>query len=91
MSNTQKTPIKKNSIAKNAIKYSFKLNWMLFQLIKIHKGISNVVSNKKNNEIPSIPKVMFKFSTGTHKIFVINWKLPTDFLNPPQRKTKIKR
>ena len=60
-SKTQNTPIKKNSMIKKAIKYSFKLCLILFQLIKKHKAISNVVNNKKNKEIPSIPKVKFKF------------------------------
>ena len=46
--------------------------------------------NKKNNEIPSTPKVTFKFRIGIHKSFVTNWKVPTDFLNPPHINTKIK-
>ena len=56
----------------------------------MQRGISSVVSKRKNNEIPSIPKVTFKFKIGIHKIFVTNWKVPTDFLNPPQtnRKTR---
>lgn len=71
-SRTQKVPIKKKSNTKKAIKNSFKLNPTLFQLASIHKGTNNVVNNKKNNEIPSIPRVKFKLKLGSHKIFVTN-------------------
>jgi hypothetical protein len=56
---------------------------MLFQLINKQRGINKVVNRRKNNEIPSIPSVMFRFKTGIHRILVTNWKVPTDFLKPP--------
>jgi hypothetical protein len=37
-----------------------------------YKGINKVVSKRKNSEIPSIPKVTFKFIAGIHKILVTN-------------------
>ena len=46
-------------------------------------GINKDVNKRKNKEIPSIPKVILKFSTGIHRSFVTNWKVPADFLNPP--------
>lgn len=61
---------------------------MLFQLMRIHNGINKVVNSKKKSEIPSTPNVIFKFKTGIHKILDTNWKVPTDFLNPPQTKRK---
>jgi hypothetical protein len=57
----KKRQLKKNSNSKKAIRYSFKSFFTLLQLNKIQIGISIVVNNKKNKEIPSIPKVKFKF------------------------------
>mgnify|MGYP001797158091 CR=1 len=76
---------------KNAIKYPFKLIRILFQLIKIHKGINKVVSNKKNNEIPSTAKVTFKFNIGIHTSLLTNWNVPNDFLNMPQMDKRIRK
>ena len=39
-------------------------------------------------EIPSIPSVTFRFKTGIHNNLLTNWKVPTDFLNPPQTNKK---
>jgi hypothetical protein len=64
---------------------------MLFQLIKIQRGINSVVKRRKKKEIPSIPKVIFKFNTGIHKSFVTNWKVPIDLLKPPQITRNIRK
>ena len=61
---------------------------MLFQLIRIHIGINKVVNNKKNIEIPSIPKVRFKFKFGNQKILVTNWKLAKDFWKKIHKNSK---
>lgn len=55
----------------------------------MQRGISKVVNSKKNNEIPSTPKVTFRFNTGIQKIVLTNWNVPTDFLNPPHKKRNI--
>lgn len=75
----QKTPIKKNSKTKKAIKYSFKSFLTLLQLNKRQIGINIVVSNRKNNEIPSIPAIIFKFKLDNQWFFIVNWNCPTDF------------
>lgn len=69
----QNTRIKKNSKNKNANKYSFKFFFTLLQLNNIQTGISNVVNNKKNREIPSIPNVTFKLKAENQHTFVTNW------------------
>ena len=68
----EKTPSKKNSITKNAIKNSFIFFLTLVQLIKIHKKINKVVRRIKNNEIPSTPRVKFRFKKGIHNSLVTN-------------------
>jgi len=55
---------KKNSIIRNEITYSLTLKVILFQLIKRHNNVNNVVSKTKNNEIPSIPNVKLIFKKG---------------------------
>ena len=60
-----KTKIKKDSIIKNAITYSFTDLVTLFQLANKHKGISKVVNRRKKIEIPSIPNEKFKFDEDT--------------------------
>ena len=73
-----KTPIKKNSITKNEIKYSLILNCMLFQLDRRHKNISNVVKITKKSEIPSMPTIKLMFREGNHIKVFTNWKSPVD-------------
>jgi hypothetical protein len=68
----EKTPIRKNSITKKAIKNSFTFVLMLVQLIKIHKKINRVVKSTKKSEIPSIPKLKFKFKKGIHSSLFTN-------------------
>ena len=63
--------LKYNSIFKHA-------SWLNFNpysrpKLARHNAINNVVKIKKKKEIPSIPKVKFKFNTLTHKILVTNW------------------
>ena len=45
------------------------------QLVKIHKGINNVVNKTKINDIPSNPKnkLKFKFPILNHSIEDVNW------------------
>ena len=62
----EKTPIKKNSITRNAIKNSLIFFVTLVQLINIHKKISKVVKRIKKSEIPSTPTLKFKFKKGIH-------------------------
>jgi len=52
----------------------------LVQLIRIHKKINKVVRRRKKSEIPSIPKLKFKFRIGIHKNFVTNWNEPVNLL-----------
>ena len=85
----EKTPIKKNYITKNAIKNSFKCALTLFQLTKIHKKINSVVSNIKNNEIPSIPKLKLRFKKGIHNNRLTNWKEPIDLLKKTHKNKEI--
>lgn len=85
----EKTPIKKNSITRNAIKNSFIFFLTLVQLIKIHKKINKVVRRMKNNEIPSTPKVKFKFRKGIHNNLVTNWNEPIDLLKKTHKNNDI--
>lgn len=68
----EKTPIKKNSMTKKAIKNSFIFVLTLVQLINIHKKTSKVVKRIKKSEIPSIPKLKFKFKKGIHNNLLTN-------------------
>ena len=57
-------------------------------------GISKVVNNKKNKDIPSTPKVKFKFKIGIQKNLSTNWNVPIDLLNSTQTindKTKVRQ
>ena len=65
-------PIRKKFKRRKAIKNSFKLKLMLFQLINKHNGINKFVKTTKNKEIPSIPKIKFKFKYDNQDIFIIN-------------------
>jgi len=85
----EKTPIRKNSITKKAIKNSFTFVLMLVQLIKIHKKINRVVKSTKKSEIPSIPKLKFKFKNGIHDDLVTNWKEPIDLLKKTHKNKEI--
>ena len=40
---------------RNAIMYSFTLDFILFQLAKIQNGVKKVLSKIMNNEMPSTP------------------------------------
>ena len=64
--------LRKKSNTKKAIKNSFKFSLTLFQLVSIQSGINKVVNSKKNIEIPSTPKVKFKFKIGNQKNFTTN-------------------
>ncbi len=55
-----------------AIKYSLRFELILFQLTSRQSGINSVVNNRKNNEIPSTPRLIFKFITGIQKSVVTN-------------------
>ena len=43
----------------------------------------------KKSEIPSIPKLKFKFRKGIHNILVTNWKEPIDLLKKNHRNKEI--
>ena len=65
-SKTENVKIKLNSINNNQIISIFvDCN---FQLAKIQIGNINVVNNKKNNEIPSIPNVTLRPNSLIHGI-----------------------
>jgi hypothetical protein len=68
----EKTPIKKNSMTRKAIKNSFIFALTLVQLINTHKKINNVVKRMKKSEMPSIPKLKPKFKKGTHNSLLTN-------------------
>ena len=46
----------------------------------MHKKINNVVKRIKKSEIPSTPKLKFKFRKGIHQNLLTNWKEPIDLL-----------
>ena len=81
----EKTPIRKNSMIKKAIKNSFMFTSTLVQLINTHKKINNVVKRIKKSEIPSTPKLKFKFRKGIHENVLTNWKEPIDLLKKTHR------
>ena len=56
------------------MKYSFKKKFIDSQLIKIQIFIKNVVSIKKNKEIPSKPNEYVKFHWEIKKKVLENWK-----------------
>ena len=85
MSKTQKTFISKNSIIKNRIKYSFKFEYMLVQLANKHNGIKSVDRRTKKIEIPSRPKVKFRFRLGNQKRLQLNCIFPVELLKAPNR------
>ena len=66
---------------KKEITYSLTLKVILFQLIKRHNNVNNVVSRMKNNDIPSTPKVKLMFKNGSQCTWVTNWKYPKDLSN----------
>lgn len=76
-------------MTKKAIKNSFTLIEMLVQLIRMHKKINRVVKRMKKSEIPSIPKLKFKFKNGIHNDFVTNWKEPIDLLKKNHKNKEI--
>lgn len=67
-------------MTRKAIKNSFMFVLTLVQLINMHKKINKVVKRMKKSEMPSIPKLKFKFKKGTHNSLLTNWKEPTDLL-----------
>lgn len=85
----EKTPIKKNSKIKKAIKNSLIYTFTLVQLIKIHKKINNVVRRTKNNEMPSMPRLKLRFRKGIHNILLTNWKEPIDLLKKTHKNKEI--
>ena len=44
----------------------------LVQLINIHKKINNVVKRMKKSDMPSIPRLKFKFKKGIHNNLLTN-------------------
>ena len=85
----EKTPIKKNSITKKAIKNSFMFVLTLLQLINMHKKINKVVKRMKKSEIPSIPKLKLKFKKGIHSSLLTNWKELIDLLKKTHKNKEI--
>jgi len=59
-------------MTKKAIKNSFIFILTLVQLISMHKKINKVVRRMKKIEIPSIPKLKFKFKKGIHSNLLTN-------------------
>ena len=59
-------------MTKKAIKNSFIFALTLVQLISIHKKINKVVKSIKKSEIPSIPKLKFRFKKGIHDDLLTN-------------------
>ena len=59
-------------MTKKAIKNSFIFALTLVQLISIHKKINKVVKSIKKSEIPSIPKLKFRFRKGIHDDLLTN-------------------
>ena len=52
-------------------------------------GINKVVKTTKKIDSPSTPKGKLIFSTGTHKSFSTNWKVPMDLLKKTNKKSDI--
>ena len=71
---TKKTPVKKNSITKEATKDFFKFTLTLFQFIKIHKGVNNVVKKMRDNEIPSIARLQLECEVLINEYSQKNWE-----------------
>ena len=44
----------------------------------------------KNSEMPSIPKLRFKFKKGIHNILVTNWKEPIDLLKKNHKNKELR-
>ena len=61
------------------------------QLARMHNGIRRVVNKIKNKEIPSIPRVKFKFNSGTQQISSTNWKLEVDLSKKTHKKRDNKK
>ena len=76
-------------MTKKAIKNSFIFVVTLVQLINMHKKINKVVKIIKKSEMPSIPKLKFKFKKGIHKNLLTNWKEPTDLLKKTHKNKEI--
>ena len=55
----------------------------------MHKKISKVVKRIKKSEMPSIPKVKFKFKKGIHNIWLTNWKEPIDLLKKTHKNREV--
>jgi len=76
-------------MTKKAIKNSFIFVLTLVQLINMHKKINKVVKSIKKSEIPSMPKLTFKFKKGIHNNLLTNWKEPTDLLKKTHKNREI--
>ena len=76
-------------MTKKAIKNSFIFVLILVQLINMHKKINNVVNSIKKSEMPSIPKLKFKFKKGVHSNLLTNWKEPRDLLKKTHKNKEI--
>ena len=46
----------------------------------MHKKINKVVKSMKKSEMPSTPKLKFRFKKGIHNNLLANWKDPADLL-----------
>lgn len=55
----------------------------------MHKKINKVVKRIKKSDIPSIPKLKFKFKKGIHNNLLTNWKEPTDLLKKTHKNKEI--
>ena len=76
-------------MTKKAIKNSFIFILTLVQLINIHKKINKVVKRIKKIEIPSIPKLKFRFKKGIHNNLLTNWKELIDLLKKTHKNNEI--
>ncbi len=59
-------------MTKKAIRNSFIFVLTLVQLINMHKKINKVVKSMKKSEMPSTPKLKFRFKKGIHNNLLTN-------------------
>lgn len=77
MSKIEKTTLSKNNISKYAWTKSLLCTKIFVSLIIRHIGIKTAVNIIKDNEMPSIPKLIVQNKSKVVK----NWKLPFSALN----------
>lgn len=77
-------------MTKKAIRNSFILVLTLVQLINMHKKINKVVKSIKKSEMPSIPKLKFRFKKGIHNNLLTNCKEPMDLLKNTHKNKEMK-